>query len=156
MQIVDVLGHDRGNLALLVQRRERAMTAAGLGCGKSGLHCKASPPSLVSCLTACDKFVERDWSVASPHPARRAEIRYPTFGGDTGAGERHDACRRSNHITELFDTTTKVGCDHSKDPKVKPQQARLPRAYCRLPGQPPRTCRRRLRNNHSTSDGNNR
>ena len=48
MQIVDVLGDDRGNLAGPVERGQRAMPAPGLCRRKGRLHRKAPPPRLVA------------------------------------------------------------------------------------------------------------
>ena len=44
MQIIDVLGHDRGNLAGPVQRSERAVTAPRPRGGEGGFHRKAPVP----------------------------------------------------------------------------------------------------------------
>ena len=53
MQIVDVLGDDRGDLAGPVERGQRAVAAAGLCRGKGRLHRKAPPPGL--------RRARRDW-----------------------------------------------------------------------------------------------
>src|ERR1700733_8794427 len=90
VQVVDVLGDDGGNLARFIERRQRAMTAARSGRGKGRLHRKTPPPCFVAGVLAGDEFVERDWPVAGPHSAGRAEIGNAGFGGDAGPGERNN------------------------------------------------------------------
>ena len=74
MQIVDVLGDDGGNLAGLVERGKRAVTASRLGSGKGRLHRKAPPPCFVARILAGNEFIKWNRAVAGPQSAGRAEI----------------------------------------------------------------------------------
>ena len=102
MQIVDVLGDDRGDLAGLVERGQRPVPAAGLRRGKGRLHRKAPPPGFVPRLGTCDEFVERDRAIAGPQPARRAEVGNTAFGRNAGAGEGNDTGCLGDHVAEAL------------------------------------------------------
>ena len=108
MQVVDVLGHDGGNLARLIKRRQRAMTAARLGRGEGRLHRKPPPPCFVAGVLAGDEFVVGDRPVAGPQSAGRAEIGNAGFGGDTGAGKGNNDFRLGDHVAELFHAAAKI------------------------------------------------
>ena len=69
VQVVDVLGDDRRNLAGPVERSQRAMPAAGLRRRKCRLHRKAPPPRFVPRVRAGDEFIKRDRAVTRPQPA---------------------------------------------------------------------------------------
>src|SRR6476661_8226782 len=99
MQIVDILGDDRGRLASLVERGQRAMPAAGLGRCKSLFHRKAPPPGLGPSLGARNEFVERNRAVTGPQAAGRTEIRNAAFGGYTGSGKGNDTGGFGYHVT---------------------------------------------------------
>ena len=100
MQIVDILRDQRRNLAGAVEPGERAMAAARFRLGETLLHDEAPPPGLVAHLAAGHEFVERDRLVLGPQAAGRAEIRNAAFGGDAGAGERHDGARVLDQVAQ--------------------------------------------------------
>jgi len=108
MQVVDVLGHDGGNFARFVERRQRAMTSARPGRGKGRLHGKTAPPCFVAGVLAGDEFIVGDRPVAGPQSAGRAEIGNAGFGGDAGAGERNNDFRLGDHVAELFHAAAKI------------------------------------------------
>ena len=112
MQIVDVLGDDRGNLAGFIKRGERAVASPWPRGGECRFHCEAPPPCLVAGIRACNKFVEWNWTVAGPQSAGRAEIWNPAFGRDAGACEGNDSGCLRDHIAEPFRAAAKIRCDH--------------------------------------------
>src|SRR5882672_5923511 len=121
MQIVDVLGDDGGNLAGLVERGQRAVTAPRLCCGKGRLHRKAPPPCLVAGILAGDEFIKRNRAVAGPQSAGRAEIGNSAFGRNTCAGEGKDGGGLGDHVAELLHPAAKIRCDHWNYPNVWPR-----------------------------------
>src|SRR5215207_3459284 len=113
MQIVDVLGDDRRDLAGLVERGQRAMPAAGLGRSEGLFHRKAPPPGLGPRRSAGNEFVERDRAVTRPQAAGRAEIRNAAFGGNAGSGKGNDTRRFGDHVAELLDAATQILGNHA-------------------------------------------
>lgn len=90
VQIVDVLGYHRRNLAGAIKRGNRPMPAPGFGRGEGRFHGKTTSPGLVARFVAREELIEPDRTVALPHPSRRAEIGDSALCRDPGPGERHD------------------------------------------------------------------
>ena len=108
MQIVDVLGDDGRNLAGLVERGQRAVTAPGPRRGEGRLHRKTPPPCLVPRIGTGDEFIERDRTVAGPQSAGRTKIGNAAFGRNAGAGKGNDGGGLGDHVAELFHAAAKI------------------------------------------------
>src|SRR5690348_425350 len=113
MQIVDVLGDDRRNLARTIERGERTMPSPRLRSREGLLHRKTATPGLVARVPARHKLVERDRTVARPQAARRAKIWNAALSGDAGAGEGHDDAARGDHVAEPLHRALNVLGNHS-------------------------------------------
>src|SRR5579883_1794324 len=112
MQIVNILGDDRGYLAGAVERCECPMTASWARSGKCPLHGEAAAPGFLASLWACNKLVEGDWPVAGPYSAWRTKIRYPALGRDSGARKRNDDGSFGDHVAQPFNAATNIGRNH--------------------------------------------
>src|ERR1700687_6131999 len=112
MQIVDILGDDRRNLAGPVERGERAVTAARLCRGKGRLHRKTPPPGFGPRVRAGDEFIEGDRAVADTQSPGRTEIGNSGFSRDAGAGKGNDRGGCGDHVAELFHAAAKIWCNH--------------------------------------------
>src|SRR5580698_705799 len=112
MQIVDVLRDNRRGLAGAVEAGERAMAAARLGTAELVLHGETAPPGLVARLLAGEELVKRDRPVLGPQPARRAKVRYPTFGRDAGPGEWYDNAGFLHHVLQPRYGACEIGRGH--------------------------------------------
>src|SRR5262249_47806168 len=100
VQVVDVLCHEAGRFAGVLERGERPVATPRLSLGERLIHRKAAPPGLVARLLACLEFIERDWCVFGPKSAGRTKVGNPAFGRDPGTGERHDAARLVEKLAE--------------------------------------------------------
>src|SRR5262249_62327179 len=112
MQVVDVLRDHARCLADAVKAGEREMTATGLGGGKLRLHGKASAPSLVAHVLACEELFEWDRSVFCPEPAGRTEIRDAALGGNSGSGKGGDNPRALDELLQFVDCGLQIRRDH--------------------------------------------
>jgi hypothetical protein len=112
VEIVDILGDDGRYFSLPVEARKGAVAAARPGCGKLRLHGKAPPPGFRVHGGARLEGIERDRLVCGPQAAGGTKVGYAAFGGNAGAGERHDDLRRCDQRAEPCDSGLQIVRNH--------------------------------------------
>ena len=93
VQLVDVLGDQRQQLAAPLQRQQGAVASVGLGL-PHGAGQPAAPGRLAHLRVGQVGLQGRlllGCRLGGPHPLRAAEIGDARIGGDAGPGEHHDA-----------------------------------------------------------------
>src|SRR5579864_4873527 len=112
VQVVDVLGDDRGHLAGAVKARQRPVAAARPGIAELVGHGEAPPPRFVARLLARQELVERDRLVLGPQAPGRAEIGDAALGGNAGPGEWDNDPSLVDQVLQPGLGGIEIGCDH--------------------------------------------
>jgi hypothetical protein len=87
MKAIDVLSYDSLQSPGGLETRQRTVPGVGLGSPKLPVSLFLHEPVLPARLGAGQKILEHHRLVATPDPARTAEIRDTTLGADAGSGK---------------------------------------------------------------------
>ena len=114
VQIVDVLRDHRRRLAGPIEAGERQMAARPAALSKTAPPWRtaaARTSSRISWL-AMNSSNGIGWYLG-PEAAGRAEIRNAAFGGDAGAGERHDRARACDQVAQALSAVSRSGANRA-------------------------------------------